>query len=64
METTGVWLLGWYLIGPFKVTTAVLFSISIETSGGPNVAIEIGKNISVLKEVRHKRQILKANKKR
>lgn len=44
METTGVWLLGRYLIGPFRVMIALLFSISRETSGGPKVAIELKKN--------------------
>lgn len=41
METTGVWLLGWYLIGPFREMVALLFSISTETSGGPKLAVEI-----------------------
>lgn len=44
MEITGVWLLGWYLIGPFRVMMALLSCISTETSGGPKLAIWIDKN--------------------
>lgn len=49
METAGVWLLGWYLIGPFKVMVALLSSMSTETSGGPKLAIEIdGEILNIL----------------
>lgn len=48
MDSTEVWLLGGYLIGPFKVMMALLFSISIDTSGGPKLAIDIDKNISFI----------------
>lgn len=43
MESAGVWLFDGYLIGPFIVMVALLFSISTESSGGPKVATKLDK---------------------
>lgn len=40
METTGVWSLGWYRIGPSRMMRALLLSTSAETSGGPKLAVK------------------------
>lgn len=43
MDTSGIWLSGWYLIGPSIVTKALLFCTSIVTSGGPKLALRQDK---------------------